>query len=247
MGFVAAHRWQLVAAAAAAAGVWAVTSWPVAGLAAGALAWAAPVVFGPDRDGAATLARTEAVAAWSESLRDSLSAAAGLEQAIIVTAKFAPPAIATQVARLADRLDDGHSLPDALRGFARDIDDDTTDLVVVSLTMAHRHHGANLAALLGQMAGTARDRAALRMTVAASRSRVRTATRLITTIVLAMIAGLWLFSRAFLSPYSTLEGQLVLTVAAGLFAASLWMLHRLSQLPEPKRLLRAATTGKAPS
>ena len=56
-------------------------------------AWAAPSVLGRDQDAAGSVARIEAVAGWTEMLRDTTSAAAGLEQAIAATAPLAPEAI----------------------------------------------------------------------------------------------------------------------------------------------------------
>ena len=52
--------------------------------------------------------RTEAVASWTELIRDSLAASAGLAQAIVVTASSAPIPIRPQVGALATRLTQRH-------------------------------------------------------------------------------------------------------------------------------------------
>ena len=70
--------------------VGALTGWPVAALLAGVAAWTLPSVLGGSKDRARQVARTEAIAGWAEMLRDTLSAAAGLEQAIVATATVAP-------------------------------------------------------------------------------------------------------------------------------------------------------------
>src|SRR6202012_225552 len=81
--------------AAAVAGVLAaaITGWLVAAILAAAAAWTLPRALGRDRDAATRVARFEAIAGGAEMLRDPLAAAAGLEQAITVTAPLAPVAI----------------------------------------------------------------------------------------------------------------------------------------------------------
>ena len=64
---------------------------------------ALPRVLGRDPEHARRVARIEAVATWTEMLRDTLSAAAGLEQAILATAPLAPVAIRGEITELAAR------------------------------------------------------------------------------------------------------------------------------------------------
>src|SRR6185437_881826 len=68
----------------------AVTGWLVAALLTAAAVWTLPRMVGRDRGAAARVARFEAIAGWAEMLRDTLAAAAGLEQAITVTAPLVP-------------------------------------------------------------------------------------------------------------------------------------------------------------
>src|SRR3546814_5847459 len=57
---------------------------------------------------------TEAIASWTEMIRDSIVAASGLEEAIVATAPVAPTPIASEVRTLVRRLEH-QRLPDALR------------------------------------------------------------------------------------------------------------------------------------
>ena len=97
-----ARRAGLALAAAVIAGL--ATGWPAGTVLAGLAAWSAPSVLGRDQDAAGPVARIEAIAGWTEMLRDTTSAAAGLEQAIAATAPLAPEAIRPQVTALAGRL-----------------------------------------------------------------------------------------------------------------------------------------------
>src|SRR6185503_17879163 len=109
------------------------------------------------------VARIEAVATWTELLRDTLSSAAGLEQAIAATAVVAPDPIRAQVRTLAGAVRGGVRLPHALRAFAADLADPTADLVVRALAQAAGHHGGQLTDCLTSLATTAREQAQIRL------------------------------------------------------------------------------------
>ena len=70
------------------------TRWPLAGVAACVLVLLGPRVLGGAAVGRRQLATIEAIAAWTESLRDTAGAAAGLEQAIPATVSAAHPLLA---------------------------------------------------------------------------------------------------------------------------------------------------------
>lgn len=217
-----------------------VTRWPVAALLAAAATWVLPGLIGPDREHKQRLARIEAVATWTESLRDTLGAAAGLEQAITVTAPMAPMPIRDEVTRLAARLRRGERLASALRVFAVEVDDVTGDLVVTSLVMAAERNARHIGELLTSLATAAREQASLRMRVMAARARIRTSSRVITTVTLIMAAGLFLLNHRYLTPYNSPVGQLVLVCVGGFFTFGFAWLSRISRIDEPERVLAAA-------
>ncbi len=241
------RAWLRLAAAAAAALVTAaVTGWPAGALLAAAGAWALPRLLGRDRAAAARLARIEGVAAWAEQLRDTLSAAAGLEQAIAATAATAPAAVAAEIADLAAAIQAGQRPAAALRRLAAALDDPAGDLVAAALIQAAEHHARHLAALLSSLAAAAREQASMRMRVAAGRARIRTSARLITAISVAMAAALAVLDRGYLAPYHSAAGQGVLAGAGGLFAAAFGWLARIGAgdgLPQPV-LARPGAAGE---
>ena len=91
-------------AAALALGVLVVTRWPAAALAAGGLALLWPRVFGGAAAGRRELRKIEAIAVWTESLRDTSAAASGLEQAIPATVSSAPELLQRPLRDLSARL-----------------------------------------------------------------------------------------------------------------------------------------------
>jgi len=209
------------------------TRWPVGALLAGVAAWVLPVTLGGDRDAREVLARTEAVAVWAEMLRDSLSAAAGLEQTILLTAPFAPAAIADEVAGLATSVRSGRRLSLALDEFTARIEDPTGRLVSRALAQASRRQSRQLPELLSELARRARERANLQLRIAPGHARIRTNARIIVVFTLTMAAGMVVFNRAFLRPYDTPLGQAVLLVVGLIFAAGFAALSRMARAGRP--------------
>ena len=89
----------------------AVTRWPSGTVLAGLAAWYLPRALGPDREHARALERIEAIATWTEMLRDTISAAAGLEQAILAAEPVAPAPVREHVTLLAARIRRGNGCP----------------------------------------------------------------------------------------------------------------------------------------
>jgi tight adherence protein B len=228
-----------IAGAAAGSGVLvvAVTGWLVGGVLAAAGVVTLPRLRGPDRHAAGRVAQVEAVASWTEMLRDTLAAAAGLEQTILATTGTAPAALRGEIRGLAARLERGERLPAALRVFAEQVADPTADLVVSALVLAAEHQARQLADLLGELAREAREQVAMRLRVDAGRARTRTSVRVIVGTTLAFAAGLIVLNRPYLHPYDSAGGQLVLLLVGGLFAVAFWWLARVGRVAEEARLL----------
>ena len=225
----------------------AVTGWPVAALLTGAAVLGLPSLFTERRAQAMLVARIEAVAGWAEQLRDTMAAAAGLEQAIEASATTAPLPIRTEVLALAGRLE-RHRLAPALRKFAEEVADPTCDLVVAALLLAAEHQAARLGDLLGTLATAAREEATMRLRVEAGRARTRASARLIAGVTVGFALFLAVFSRSYLAPFDSPVGQFVLLVVGALFAAAFVWLARMARPEQPARLLRpeAAAPSEIP-
>ena len=217
-----------------------VTGWVVGAVLAGLACWALPRVLGRDPRHARQVARIEAIATWTEMLRDTLAAAAGLEQAILATAPLAPAAIRPQISDLAVRLGNGQRLAPALRALAEELADPTGDLVIASLMLAAEHQARQLGELLGSLALAAREQASLRMRVQAGRARTRTSVRVIVGTTLGFAAAMIALDRPYLATYDSVSGQVVLLVIGALFAVGFAWLARIATAPEPIRFFSTA-------
>jgi hypothetical protein len=238
-------RIRAVRAAAGAVGLLVLSRWPTAAVAGGLLGWFAPELFASRSSRDEALARTEAIASWTEMLRDTISSAHGLEAAITTTAPVAPAAIRPEVQQLSRSLK--HTpLSTALRRLAADLAHPISDLVVASLTVAANGAVRDLAELLGLLADSARDEAAMQMRVEASRARMRTAVRVISTVTVVTAVGLVALNRSYVEVYATLTGQIVLAGIAAAWGAALWWLASMSRFRQPERFLIAAAEGTGP-
>ncbi|MFI1584768.1 type II secretion system F family protein [Embleya sp. NPDC020630] len=234
------HQRLVVGAVVTGVVIGALTGWPVGGLLTAIAVLLVPRIVAPDRGARERTERIEAVAVWTEMLRDTLSAAAGLEQGLRATAAAPPGPLVVPVRALAARIEAGERLPDALRAFADDVDDPTCDLVVTALVLAAERQARQLAALLGTLAEAAREQVVMRLKVDAERTRVHSSVRIVVGTTLAMAAGLVLLNRPYLEPFDTGTGQLVLAAVGALFALTFAWMARIAAIPAPARLLRSA-------
>ena len=224
-----------IAAVAAAAALW-FSHWTVAAMTAALLGWWGPTWFRTRGAHERELALVEAIAAWTEQVRDTLAAANGLEHALGATAAAAPTPIAGAVERLASRFD-YERLPDALRRFADEVDHPMADFVVAALVIAAEKEARDLGALLGHLADAARDEARMRTRVWVGRARSRSAVRIIVVVVVCMVMGLLAFNRAYLQPYDSAGGQLVLGAIIATFVGSFVTMERLGRIAMPQRFV----------
>jgi Flp pilus assembly protein TadB len=214
-----------------------VTRWLVLAVALGLLAAMADRFFGGTGEERRAIDRLDALATWTEALRDTIAGAVGLEQAIPATAVNAAPAIKPSLNLLVDRLRIREPLPSALMRFADDLNDPSADLIVAALVLNARLRGPGLREVLSALADSAREELDVRRKVAAERRSTRRSVQVVVAITLIMAAGLVLFNSAYMAPYTSFVGQVVLAVVIGLYALGLLWLRRLAKIEVPDRFL----------
>jgi len=231
--------WLLAAAAGLL--VLLLTGWPAAAAgAAGAVLVVPSVLSGSGAE--ARIGRLEGLAAWTRRLADLLASGAvgSLEAALRRSQTTCPDPITTEVTAMVSRLTP-QGMETALRRFADDIDDPAGDLVAAALILRSRHGGRGLAQVLTALASDLDDRVRMAREVEADRAKPRSNVRMMVLFTLALTAGLMLFAREFLAPYSSPGGQLALASIVALFAASLLWLRKLSKPVTGIRFLTAHT------
>ncbi len=232
---------RIALALGSAAVVYAVTRWPVGAAAAAVFGLTGPTLVGARARRQREVERIEAVARWAEQLRDTMSAAAGLHEAVGVTARVAPLAIRAEVQELAAAMR-REPLAVALRHFAARVASPAGDQVAVALILASERHGSRLSEVLGRVAAAARAEASLRLRIEAQRARTYSQARLISGVIAGVVVAYVVLNDAYLAPFATPVGQLVLAGVCALWFASFWGLVRLAEMEPGERILAPAAT-----
>lgn len=223
--------------------VFVVTGWPVAAVTIGALVALLPQLFLRRRQQEVYIDRTQAIAAWTEMIRDNLAGAAGLEQALLATAPLAPIAIQDEVLRLEARLDRQVSLIDALRLLGDELDHPSADLVVVAIAKASKMEVRELNPLLTRLSSSIREDVRMRLRVEVSRARIRQSSRIVIGFTILFMVLLYAFGQSLLEPYNTTFGQVWLAAVVGVFVAAALLIRYYSKLEVPVRFAVRRTSA----
>lgn len=238
LGTTAVRRAAIAAAVGLVVAV--VSRWPVAAIAAAGLVWLWPALFGGSREGVRRLGQLEALAIWTETMRDSIAGTIGLEQAIRHSLGTAPTAIRAPLARLDGRLHAHMPLTRALGEFGDDLGDASADLVVASLILNSQLRGPGLTGTLSALATSTRAELDLQRQVEERRRTMRRSALIMVGISVTFAGAITVFTRPYVEPYGTPGGQLVLVLVLGLFAGGLmWMRHAAATKPAPRFLRNA--------
>jgi len=228
---------RTLVAVMAAVVVLAATRWVLPALVCGAMGWwVTGLIADRDRRGPGELERVEALATWTEQLRDVLMAGDQPIGAIQATVATCPEPVRPQVRALASRL--GRQPEQVvLRQFADDLDDPTADLIAAGLLVALTK-GGRAERVLSSLAQQARHQAERRKLLEAEREPARREVWWVTGLMTAQLVGGLVFARSsYLAPYRTVGGQVVLCVLLGAFLALIVYVQRLSRFTRPARFL----------
>ncbi|WP_063794707.1 type II secretion system F family protein [Microbispora sp. ATCC PTA-5024] len=217
---------------------WWLTGWPVAALGAAVGAVTLPRMLSA-RDSGRRIERLEALQTWTRHLADVLGGSAGIEEALQSSADNPPPAIAAEVRALARRLAYRTPTEQALRAFADDLNDPTGDVIAAALILACRARGKGLREVLQGLARTVAKDVAARREIDAERATHRTTARWVIGALLGYTTFA-LVNRAYVAPFGTVGGQLVLGIVIALYAGAFMWLHRLTRAPKGHRFLNPA-------
>jgi len=220
------------------------TRWAVAGTGAVLLAAHWDRIVGGGREERVRILRLEALATWTESLRDTIAGAVGLEQAIPATAATAPAVIRPSLNLLVDRLRIRDPLPEALLHLAEDLDDPSADVVCSALVLNARLRGPGLRDVLTALAASIREELDMRRRIEAGRRSIRRSVKIVISIVLGVMGTLAVLNRTYVAPYDSFLGQIMLLLVGLFFLAGLLWLRRLATAaPAGRFLVRAEGPG----
>ena len=240
------RRWrreQLLAIPAGAI-VMLLTGWVAAGLGAAALVLVGPALLRPSVASQRHIDRLEALASWTRRMADLLASGAAqtLQDALERAAATSPAPIEDETKALATRMGPRGMEP-ALRQFAKEIADPVGDHVAMALIVRARHGATGLADVLTALATDVDEQVRMRRGILSEQKKAVSNIRMILGLTVIVWVGLSLFARSYMAPYSTVGGQLALTLIVAGFAATIWWLQKLSRPVVGSRFLQDLDPG----
>ncbi|MCM3555910.1 hypothetical protein M3697_12465 [Janibacter melonis] len=217
---------------------WLLTSWPVLGLAFGAMVLLVPNLFLRRSETQIRNERLASLAAWTRRLADLMRSGGvtSLRDALVRTADTAPVLIRPQAQRLASRIGPQGADP-ALRAFADELADPISDEIVMALLIRERQGGSGLPHLLDQLAETVDNQIENERVVDAERHRQVVVVRMLLIIAAAMWIGMKWVVGSLLSFYDSPSGQMILGLILSVFVgAVVWVQHALDPAPRHRLL-----------
>ena len=145
----------------------------VLGVVAGATVVLWPMIAGGGKVERAALSKLEALAQWTEALRDLAQKGAGLESVIPKTVETASDVLVAPLRLMSRRLSVKVPLPQALSLFADEVDDASADMVVAALALAARQRRGKLSDVLTALSHSLRDELEQRTKVMRERNVIR--------------------------------------------------------------------------
>ena len=236
----AGRRRDLLLLAALIAGfvVAALTGWLIMIVVLPAGAWVLPLILSPPQDRDVVL--LEALDRWVRSLSASLPTGKSVPDAIRLSGRTAPDAIAEPLGGLITRLNNRWESRDALMRFADDLDSPDADTVIAALILA-ANRGANGAALtLSELADSIQAQLKGRREIVTERAKPYIVVRQVTVITTLTLGAALIFAHTFFEPYGTPVGQLILGVLIALYLGSLLLMRRRATPHRRQRILIGA-------
>jgi tight adherence protein B len=178
----------------------------------------------------------EALELWTRRLTDLVRTGLGLNQAIVVSTRDAPEALSAELKELEAQLRANVPTVAALDRLANSLADASSDEVIVPLKLHATDRGQRLADVLDQISNNIARDVMMRREVWATRADPRLTTRFMTVLAVIVLVALFANS-AYMRPYHTLLGQIVLAACTGMFVSLLVWIRRLSQPRRVPRLL----------
>ncbi len=212
------------------------TGWPVAAIYAAFGGFMAPSFVLARRRRRESVERIEAIATWTENVRDTMAASAGLQQALALSARIAPAPIRPEVRALSVRLQH-QSTAESLRVFAIEMEHPLTDMVVAALVLASTRHAGSLQEVLNLISQSARETSAMWRQVEASRARTFGQAAMAAWVTAGMMIYVIATRREIVDDaYNGIVGQIALLVVLGMFVFGIYWIYRLAKPIPPKRM-----------
>lgn len=203
------------------------TGWPVAAIAGASLGAAAPGLVERARTEREWVRRIEALTDLAARVRDALRAGIGIRDSLAQVAS-APSPIGSELKRLAAETKVS-GLGEAAATFGERMGKDG-ELVASALALSERVGARNTSEVLDALAEALEARAATIREAKAHQARARLSARIVAAVPLLLVLGIRHTNPAYLAPFDTVLGQVVLALALALIGAGYFTMVRIARV-----------------
>ncbi len=183
------------------------------------------------------LDKLSGLATWIEMLRDSLSASAGLVQAILTTVPLAPPSIRSELYDLKSAIIGGEPLKSCLFDLSNSFKCSVGDSICLALIAATEGSSSRLSELLSSLAAVTRQSVSNQLSIEASRESIRSSVKTVIWFSISFSVLLAVLGKSYMQPYSTFAGQFVLAIVICLYIGGIALLVSMAKTKEQSRLI----------
>lgn len=181
----------------------------------------------------------EALDRWVRHLLGIMSTGKSVTDALRLSARQAPAPLSDPLASLVRRLDNRWTPAQALVAMADELRSADADAVLAALVLSVQRGGSGASTTLHALADSIQDRLRALREIEAERSKPRAVVKQVTIITVGVLAFGLLFARDFFAPYGSPAGQLILVALLSVYAASLYLLRRMTLPRGRERILRS--------
>jgi tight adherence protein B len=182
----------------------------------------------------------EALDRWVRALAATMATGRSITDALRVSRRTAPPALAVELGVLVARLNNRWDTEEALRRFADDLGSADADNVVAALVLANQRGSYGATATLNALADSLQDQLKARRLIETERAKPYVVVRQVTLVMGIALAAVLLVNASFFAPYATPLGQVVLAALIVAYLGSLVLMRRRArQQPRPRLLVRS--------
>lgn len=182
------------------------------------------------------------VARWIEGVRDYLSTASTLQDALVRASHDVRGPHASDFHRFAGTLSGAGGFPVAAQELADELRSALADKALTALWIGGRE-GGDVHTALSLLAESAQVEADNARRIEAGLAGTRRLVKLVSVLcVVVLVLALFAFRENF-EVYRSLGGQLMLAVGLGVIAVSWWAIWRMSKIEAPERLVSVRPVG----
>ena len=205
------------------------TGWPMAGIGGAVLGAFVPEMVARNREERLRIDRMEAVSEVASRIRDSLRSGIALQEAISIAATRPPAAIAQELRRLvADMRMEG--IDAAVKSLPHRDQDFSSEILAAALSVSERFGARNTAEVLDALSEATTSRALTLREARARQTHNRVSARIVVATPILLLLIIQRTSPAYLEPFGTPVGQLVLAFAFALMGIGYWAMLRAARI-----------------